>query len=65
MEGLSTLQVKHEGGPSPPLSVTGFIISPYFYRWRSTIHVHKGISRVFWHGFLELLKDNGPGSPVV
>lgn len=65
MEGLNTLQGKHEEGRFPPLSATGFIISPWFYWWRRTIYVHKGTSGVFWGGFLELLKDSGPGSPVM
>lgn len=65
MEGLNTLQGKHEEGPFPPLFVTAFIISPCFYLWKSTIYVHKGTSRVFGGGFLELLEDNGPGSPVM
>lgn len=67
MEGSSILQVKHGDDPAPLLSVTGFILSSFFFTDEAApfVLVHKGISRVSVGGFLELLKDSGPGCPVV
>lgn len=67
MEGLSTLQVKHEDGLAPRSFCSRLYPFTLFFTDEEApfVLVHKEVSGMVLGGFLELLKDNGTGSPVV